>query len=111
MTTDIEYAAFDEPIHPLCVKMRNLRRAAGISLQAFEAKTGIPGVVVGSYERGDRIPPLSKLEAIFAAFGYQLVAVPIGTAAVREAPDMVADLHAIADQLAQKLAKENETGN
>ncbi len=85
--------------HPLCVMARELRQANGMSLAQFEAKTGFPAVVLGAYERGDRVPPLSKLEVIFRAFGYALTAVPIGTNAVRLPVDVVADLRAIADQL------------
>ncbi len=88
--------------HPLCAMIRNLRRAAGMSLTAFENQTGIPAVVVGAYERGDRVPPLPKLEAILGAFGYRITAVPEGSAAVRLSGDMVSDLRAIADQLEAK---------
>lgn len=79
--------------------LRELRAAAGISLAQFEARHGIPAVVVGAYERGDRIPPLPKLEAILARFGYRIIAVPADAAAVRRPLDVVADLRAIADQL------------
>lgn len=108
MQTDIE--SFDTTLtaprvaepHPLCAMIRNLRRAAGLSLTTFENQTGIPAVVVGAYERGDRIPPLPKLEAILRAFGYRITAVPEGSAAVRLSGDMVSDLRAIADQLEAK---------
>lgn len=85
--------------HPLCAMIRNLRQAGGLSLKQFELKTGLPAVVIGAYERGDRIPPLSKLEQIYEAFGYRLVAVPASTEAVRLPTDIVADLRAIANQL------------
>ncbi len=84
---------------PLCVMLRYLRKAAGCSLAEFERRTGVAAVVVGAYERGYRIPPLSKLDAIFAAFGYQLAAIPTGIDAIRLSPDIVAELRAIADQL------------
>lgn len=104
MLTENEYAEFaaakSEPaVHPLCAQIRNLRQAAGMSLSTFETRTGIPAVVVGAYERGDRTPPLSKLEIIYRYFGYQITAVPIGAGAVRMSGDMIADLRAIADQL------------
>ncbi len=86
-------------IHPLCSMIRNLRRAAGMSLATFEARTGIPAVVVGAYERGDRTPPLSKLDLIYRHFGYQITAIPVGAASVRMSGDMISDLRAIADQL------------
>ncbi len=85
--------------HPLCVMVRNLRKAAGLSLAQFEARTGIPAVVVGAYERGDRVPPLSKLDAVLRSFGYRLAAIPIDAEAVRLPEDIVAELRAIADQL------------
>jgi transcriptional regulator with XRE-family HTH domain len=104
MLTEQEYAEHvvtldRRPPHPLCLMIRSLRHAAGMSLSTFEIRTGIPAVVVGAYERGDRTPPLSKLEAIFDAFGYRLVALPTGSASVRLSGDMISDLRAIADQL------------
>ncbi len=94
------HTAEDEKAHPLCQQIRNLRRAAGLTLTTFEERSGIPAVVCGAYERGDRQPPLHKLDAIFDFFGYRLVAVPKDAEAVRVSEDMVADLRAIADQLA-----------
>lgn len=86
-------------VHPLCLMIRDLRKAAGLSLAQFEMQVGIPAVVVGAYERGDRVPPLSKLDIIFGSFGYQLAAIPQDAKAVRMSQDMVADLRAIANQL------------
>lgn len=94
-------------VHPLCQQLRALRAAAGISLLRFEEKYGVSAVVLGSYERGDREPPLRKLDAIFGAYGYHLAAVPIGTQAVRLSGDLVTDLRLIADQLEARL-KEDE---
>lgn len=86
-------------VHPLCVKLRELRRAANLSLTQFEARTGIPAVVVGAYERGDRIPPLPKLEQILAYYGYRLDVVSADEAAVRPTTDVIGELRAIANQL------------
>lgn len=91
----------DKTVHPVCEKMRELRKAAGLSLTDMEKRHGISAVMMGSYERGDRTPPLSKIDALLGMFGYTLAAVPIDSTAVRENRDMVADLHAIADQLSQ----------
>lgn len=104
MLSETEYAQYTasrehSKAHPLCQMIRSLRRAAGISLGTFETRTGIPGVVVGAYERGDRVPPLSKLDTIFRHFGYQITAIPVGAASVRMSGDMIADLRAIANQL------------
>jgi transcriptional regulator with XRE-family HTH domain len=90
--------------HPLCVLVRQLRRASGMSLTRFEERTGIPAVVVGAYERGDRVPPLSKLDVIFGAFGYRLTALPVDSQSTRLSHDVVADLRAIADQLEARNA-------
>lgn len=79
--------------------LRGLRHAAKLSLAQMEANTGIPAVVLGAYERGDRVPPVTKLEPILAYFGYQLVALPIGADRVRLDMDIVSDLRNIADQL------------
>lgn len=85
--------------HPLCVMLRELRRASKLSLAQFEIKHGIPAVVVGAYERGDRVPPLAKLDTILDCYGYQLAAIPTRPDAVRRPTDIVAELRAIADQL------------
>lgn len=88
-----------EDAHPLCAGIRAMRKAAGLSLAKFEDLSGIKAVVVGAYERGDRIPPLSKLDAIYRFFGYEIMAMPIGANRVRLTTDMVTDLRAMADQL------------
>ncbi len=89
--------------HPLCAMLRQLRQAARLSLSQFEERHGIPAVVIGAYERGDRVPPLTKLDHILGCFGYRLAAVPLGVQAVRLPADMVAELRAIADQLETTL--------
>ncbi len=88
-----------QPIHPLCLKLRELRRAANLSLTQFEKLTGIPAVVVGAYERGDRVPPLPKLEQILAHYRYRIDVVSVDASAVRPTTDVVSELRAIADQL------------
>ncbi len=97
------------PAHPLCAKIRALRKAAGVSLMQFEEQHGIPSVVIGAYERGDRIPTVLKLDRIFRVFGYRLDAVPLPTETtdgdtepvpvIRPEEDLIAELRAIADQL------------
>lgn len=86
-------------IHPLCALLRPLRQAAGLSLAEFEHRFDIPAVVVAAYERGDRMPPLSKLEAILTCYGYRLTAQPNDASATRLPEDIVGELRAIADQL------------
>jgi len=85
--------------HTLCTLLRQLRLAAGLSLTQFQERYGIPAVVVGAYERGDRVPPLAKLDSIFRCYGYELIAVPVDTNAVQRIPDMVTTLRVIANQL------------
>ncbi len=96
--------------HPLCAMIRQLRQTARMSLSQFEERHGIPAVVVGAYERGDRIPPLHKLEGILRCFGYTLVAVPSDADAIRLPGDMVAELRAIANQLEATQAETEAPG-
>ena len=86
-------------IHPLCVQIRQLRLAARISLTEAEKLTGISAVALGSYERGDRVPPLTRVDHILAGFGYRLAAVPVDFDAVRLPSDMAKELRSIADQI------------
>lgn len=90
--------------HPLCRLLRELRQASGMSLAKIEQKYEISGVVVGAYERGDRIPPINKLEQILNIYGYRLKAEPIGSAHVRPSTDIATELRAIADQIDENNA-------
>lgn len=90
--------------HHVCTTMRELRKAVGLSLADIQERYGINAVVLGSYERGDRNPPLHKAEAILRQYGYTLAAVPLSANAVRLTKDMTAELRAIADQLEGKNA-------
>jgi transcriptional regulator with XRE-family HTH domain len=85
--------------HRLCVMLRDLRQAAGMSLKQMGGKHGVSPVALGAYERGDRLPPITKLDQLLGVFGYRLSAEPIGSGAVRASEDVVAELRAIADQL------------
>lgn len=91
-------------LHPVCLSMRDLRKAAGMSLQEAGRRLGIGAIVLGSYERGDRNPPLTKAEGVLNAYGYTLAAVPNHINAVRLPTDMIAELRAIADQLEARNA-------
>jgi transcriptional regulator with XRE-family HTH domain len=90
--------------HPICRLLRDLRIAAHLSLQDIEEKFDFSGVVLGAYERGDRVPPLTKLEKVLGFYGYHLQAVPMGQEFVRLSGDVVADLRAIAHQLEESDA-------
>ncbi len=86
--------------HPLCQLVRDLRMAARMSLSQFEEKYGIPAVVVAAYARGDRVPPLTKIDQILTCLGYRLMAVPVDHRSVRLPGDIADELRAIADQIA-----------
>jgi transcriptional regulator with XRE-family HTH domain len=90
-------------VHPLCVLIRDLRKSAGWSLERAADYIGIPAVVLGSYERGDRMPPLPKLDDILYAFGYELHATPTHRAVVRLPTDMAAELRMIAEMLESRV--------
>lgn len=86
-------------IHPVCQQMLDLRLAARLSLAEAEYVIGLPAIVMGSYERGDRMPPLSKVDPILRGYGYRLTAVPVDFDATRLPADMANELRAIADQI------------
>lgn len=67
--TDADIAWFGDTL-------RRLRQQAGLSQAQTEALHGIDAVVVGSYERGDRQPPIGRADAALRAFGWKLAAVP-----------------------------------
>lgn len=85
--------------HPVCKQLRDLRKAAQMSLVEAEQHHGIPNLVLASYERGDRNPPLAKLEQIFNGYGYTLVAIPKDYDAIRLHGSMARELRLIADSL------------
>jgi transcriptional regulator with XRE-family HTH domain len=86
-------------VHPICKQIRDLRMASRLSLTQAEKVLGVSGIVLGSYERGDRIPPLTKVDDILKGYGYRLAAVPVDFDAIRLPSDMATELRAIADQL------------
>lgn len=89
--------------HRLCQMLRSLRHASGLSLAGVEKTHGIAAVVLGAYERGDREPPLRKLDHVLACYGYQLTAVPIDDTAVRLPEEAIAVLRSLANQLEKQL--------
>jgi transcriptional regulator with XRE-family HTH domain len=86
-------------LHPICKQMRDLRMAARLSMAEAEQLTGVSAVVLGSYERGDRIPPLPKADLILRPYGYRIVAVPVDFDAIRLPSDIAHELRTIADQI------------
>lgn len=97
-------------MHPVVAQLRELRKAAGLSLQQMERQHGIAAVVVGSYERGDRRPTVEAVQRLLDIYGHQLVAVPRartldGRPTVRT-PQQICDvLRAIADQVDPEARK------
>jgi transcriptional regulator with XRE-family HTH domain len=90
--------------HPICVMLRRLRTAAGLSLTKVQEEYGITAVVLGSYERGDRVPSLHRADAALRVYGYRLAAVPIDDEVAQRMPeDMVASLRTIANSLERAL--------
>jgi ribosome-binding protein aMBF1 (putative translation factor) len=83
-------------VDPLRIKLRELRQARGWSLDRAAAVAGMPAVVIGSYERGDRTPTAGRLRQLLAAYGYELAIIPAGTAVHAAVVD---ELRAIADRI------------
>lgn len=99
---ELERNAPNAPLHPVVAKLRDLRHAAGLTLEQVARVHGIPGVVLGSYERGDRRPSIDRVQEVLDIYGYDLIAVPKARPngrTVRTAEQMTAMLRAIADQL------------
>lgn len=61
---------------PIVVQMRAARESVALTLAALAARAGIPAVVIGSWERGDRQPSLKRLRRWLASLGYDLHALP-----------------------------------
>lgn len=60
---------------PLVVHLRDVRQRRHLSLEDTARLTGLTGVAIGSYERGDRQPPLEALRQWAAGLGLELMAV------------------------------------
>lgn len=86
-------------VHPVYKQMRDLRKAAHLSLTEAQQHTNVPAIVLGSYERGDRQATINKIESILNGYGYTLVAIPKDFQAIRLPSDIAKELRAIADQL------------
>jgi transcriptional regulator with XRE-family HTH domain len=55
--------------------LRYHRHQEGWSLETAAKRTGVPAIVIGSYERGDRNPPLPNLLKILDGYGLRLAIV------------------------------------
>ena len=90
----------DDTPHPVCVKLLQLRQAAGLSRPDIEAANpAIKAVALRSYERGHREPPLHKLDAILAMYRMRLDVVPIvrGEGQLSEIQEAIYHLSALLD--------------
>lgn len=88
--------------HPICKQLRDLRYARRESLDQASKRIGLSAVAIGSYERGERQPPLPRLEQVFNAYGYTIVAVPKDFDATRLTGNMIRELRQIANQLEER---------
>jgi transcriptional regulator with XRE-family HTH domain len=60
------------PVDPLIVELTIARQALGYTQAAVSYRMGCSAATVGSYERGDRTPPLDAVRAYAAAVGVDL---------------------------------------
>lgn len=58
----------------LANRLREVRHARGLSLKQVEDKSGgnFTAVALGTWERGDRLPPLPRIAALADFYGLQL---------------------------------------
>lgn len=84
--------------HPIAAHIRTMRVEQRLSLTALACLCGVPAVVIGSYERGDRQPSLHQLERIYRALGADLAVVPAGFDVVG-AVDELEQLRGFRDQV------------
>lgn len=63
---------------PIVIQMRAQRERLNLSLPRAAQRCNMPAIVIGSYERGDRQPPLFRLRGWVEALDFRLLAVPTG---------------------------------
>lgn len=82
----------------IAAQLRAERKRRNLSLTTAAELVGIPAVVIGSYERGDRTPPLDRLRTWAEGLDHKLVAIPAaaGAAAAEIAAGHVRMEYAIA---------------
>lgn len=64
--------AVADQIRRVATRLRLLRTLEGLSLRAAEKKSGTPAVVIGAYERSDRVPTLATLFAYLDGMGWTI---------------------------------------
>ncbi len=88
--------------HPICVKIRQLRKASGLTLADVERRHGVKAIVLASWERGDRHPSIEAVDAVLGFFGLHLAVMPINAVDgyhMRTPAEVGAALRGIANQL------------
>lgn len=86
--------------HPLAVGLRKLRTERGWSLREAARQSGTPDVVIGSYERGDRVPSIERLDALLGVYGCRLAITALEAA---DEPVTVTDIAVILRRCATEL--------
>lgn len=96
-------------INPLYAQLRELRRAARLTLTEAAEQLHVTPAALGAWERGDRHPPIDRLDLVFGFYGRELRAVPMGAVLLDPAEpapgvvltdeQMVAQLRRVAAQL------------
>lgn len=67
-------------------RLREIRRSMGWSLETAAEKVGIPTPVIGSWERGNRRPPINSAQFWAERFGCRLVLLEPGQYVVGALP-------------------------
>lgn len=57
-------------------QLRRIREAAGLTLQRAADRADISAACIGSWERGDRTPPVDRLTQYLALYGLTLTIGP-----------------------------------
>jgi len=88
--------------HPICAQIRQLRKAAGLTLADVERRHGVKAIVLASWERGDRHPSIEAVDTVLGYFGLHLAVMPINAVDghhTRTPAEIGAALRGIANQL------------
>ena len=88
--------------HPICAQIRQLRKAAGLTLADVERRHGVKAIVLASWERGDRHPSIEAVDTVLGYFGLHLAVMPINAVDghhMRTPAEIGAALRGIADQV------------
>ena len=62
-------------VDPVATQMRTIRQRLGWSLERAAEKTGVSTPALGSWERGERHPPVGQIMQVLAVYGHSLAVV------------------------------------